>query len=75
MCPSLVFSNFSYKELMSVTGNFDDRPMSDGGSRLGEGGFGIVYKALLNDRPVAVKKLNAVSENIFISNSHFVFHE
>lgn len=48
---------------MEITGNFDDRPISDGGNRLGEGGFGTVYKGLLNDKPVAVKKLNPVSEN------------
>lgn len=56
------FSSFLYHELMKITGDFDDRPISDGGSRLGEGGFGTVYKGLLNDKPVAVKKLNPMED-------------
>ncbi|CAJ1056274.1 interleukin-1 receptor-associated kinase 4 [Xyrichtys novacula] len=56
------FSSFLYHELMRVTGNFDDRPISDGGCRLGEGGFGTVYKGLLNDKPVAIKKLCPVDD-------------
>lgn len=67
----LGFANFLYGELMKITGNFDDRPTSEGGSRLGEGGFGTVYRGLLNDKPVAVKKLNPVSGNIFTPISFF----
>uniref|UniRef100_A0A3P9BNE4 Interleukin-1 receptor-associated kinase 4 n=1 Tax=Maylandia zebra TaxID=106582 RepID=A0A3P9BNE4_9CICH len=60
--PSLGFSSFLYSDLMRITGNFDDRSTSAGGSRIGEGGFGTVYKGLLNDKPVAVKKLNPVDD-------------
>ncbi|GAA6066644.1 interleukin-1 receptor-associated kinase 4, partial [Tachysurus ichikawai] len=54
------FYAFTYRELTQITGNWDERPASLGGNRLGEGGFGIVFKGLHNIKPVAVKKLNLV---------------
>ncbi|KAK3558845.1 hypothetical protein QTP86_028717 [Hemibagrus guttatus] len=54
------FYTFTYHELTKITGNWDERPVSLGGSRLGEGGFGIVFKGLYNFKHVAVKKLNLV---------------
>ncbi|KAM9495893.1 interleukin-1 receptor-associated kinase 4 [Clarias gariepinus] len=56
------FYNFTYRELTQITGNWDERPASMGGNRLGEGGFGIVFKGRHNIKPVAVKKLNLVDD-------------
>lgn len=47
--------------MKDVTNNFDERPVSIGGNKMGEGGFGVVYKGYMNNRAVAVKKLAAVS--------------
>uniref|UniRef100_A0A3P9J8Q8 Interleukin-1 receptor-associated kinase 4 n=1 Tax=Oryzias latipes TaxID=8090 RepID=A0A3P9J8Q8_ORYLA len=55
-------SRFLYGELMRITRNFDDRSISDGGSRIGVGGFGTVYKGLLDSRLVAVKKLSPMED-------------
>ncbi|XP_051497485.1 interleukin-1 receptor-associated kinase 4 isoform X1 [Apus apus] len=54
------FHNFLFHDLESVTNNFDARPESAGGNKLGEGGFGIVFKGYINGRDVAVKKLIAM---------------
>lgn len=49
---------FPYSVLARATGNFCDIPVSEGGSKVGEGAFGIVYKGILPDGTVvAVKRL------------------
>ncbi|KAK1341243.1 hypothetical protein QTO34_017646 [Cnephaeus nilssonii] len=54
------FHSFSFYELKDVTNNFDERPISVGGNKMGEGGFGVVYKGYVDNRTVAVKRLAAV---------------
>ncbi|XP_062990048.1 interleukin-1 receptor-associated kinase 4 [Elgaria multicarinata webbii] len=54
--------SFLFLELKSFTNNFDDRTVSDGGNKLGEGGFGVVFKGCINGRTVAVKKLTALTD-------------
>ncbi|XP_057774571.1 cysteine-rich receptor-like protein kinase 2 [Salvia miltiorrhiza] len=50
--------NFKYSTLEKATGNFDEA------NKLGEGGFGTVYKGVLRDgREIAVKRL-------FFNNKH-----
>lgn len=56
------FHSFSFYELKSITNDFDERPVSIGGNRMGEGGFGVVYKGCVNNTTVAVKKLGAMVE-------------
>ncbi|KAK4437893.1 putative receptor-like protein kinase [Sesamum alatum] len=53
--PSFMFRKFSYKETKKATNNF--------GTVIGQGGFGIVYKAEFPDGLVAaVKRMSKVSE-------------
>lgn len=49
-------NTFSLTEMRIATNDFDDE------NKIGEGGFGIVYKGVLSDgKPVAVKKLSSRS--------------
>ncbi|XP_058005461.1 proline-rich receptor-like protein kinase PERK2 isoform X2 [Hevea brasiliensis] len=48
---------YGFKELAEVTGYFSDDNL------LGEGGFGLVYKATLDGEDVAIKKLKRELEN------------
>ena len=41
------FHSFAFCELKDVTNNFDERPVSIGGNKMGEGGFGVVYKGYM----------------------------
>ncbi|KAI3695580.1 hypothetical protein L1987_78578 [Smallanthus sonchifolius] len=53
--PSSMFTKFSYRETKKATDNFS--------TIIGQGGFGTVYKAQLNDGSmVAVKRMDKVSE-------------
>ncbi|XP_043943347.1 interleukin-1 receptor-associated kinase 4 [Protopterus annectens] len=54
------FYMFSYQHLMKITGNFNEHPVATGGNKLGEGGFGVVFKGCFNSRLVAVKRLAAL---------------
>ncbi|XP_032077666.1 interleukin-1 receptor-associated kinase 4 isoform X2 [Thamnophis elegans] len=54
--------SFLFYELKRITNNFDDQTLSTGGNKIGEGGFGVVYKGCINGQTVAVKKLTALAD-------------
>lgn len=49
--------HFSYQTVLLATRNFDTRSFSEGGCKLGEGGFGPVFKGELHRTEVAIKVL------------------
>ena len=52
--------HFNIQELAEATNNFDKVSVKNGGCKLGEGGFGPVYKGRLRHTEVAIKILRKV---------------
>lgn len=49
--------HFDYEALKLATNGFNSKSLSDGGCKLGEGGFGPVFKGNLLSTDVAIKVL------------------
>ena len=50
--------HFPYEEMKEATKGFDQRPVKEGGCKLGEGGFGPVFKGTLKCTEVAIKGIS-----------------
>ena len=46
---------FTFEAIKTSTNNFDQRPLFQGGCKLGEGGFGPVFRGKLKFTDVAIK--------------------
>uniref|UniRef100_S4R4V9 non-specific serine/threonine protein kinase n=1 Tax=Petromyzon marinus TaxID=7757 RepID=S4R4V9_PETMA len=57
---TLNVEKFEFTALLRMTGGFNDAPLLQGGSKIGEGGFGLVYLGRIGTNAVAVKKLTAL---------------
>lgn len=56
---------FDYEELKAATNNFDPTPLNQGGCKLGEGGFGPVFRGKLKFTEVAIKILRTTPKVLF----------
>lgn len=56
-------THFAFSTIKEVTNNFSEVPQDLGGNKLGEGAFGVVYKASVvmrgQEKKVAVKRLSS----------------
>ena len=50
---------FTFEAIKAATNDFDPRPLSQGGCKLGEGGFGPVFRGKLKFTDVAIKILRS----------------
>lgn len=58
---------FSYQDLRNATQNFFDKKVEEGGCKIGEGAYGSVYRAVISDAIVAVKRLKDPVDKQFIT--------
>ena len=67
--PDILVPHVSYELLNQVTDNFSDAPYQAGGSRLGAGAYGVVYKAAL-PMHLLIKKQNANDQEIILDTNY-----